>query len=185
MKRVLPPLPAKPKVRTVLLESLNPSTDSGPSSAWGPPGYFELLKGHALCDCVLRTDDGGVFKAHRVRLCSLSRFFLVLYTHSFNREPPRDVRLRGVKTNTLMQLLIYCYMGQVRRQMRLDHLQKSQHPVLGTISRPLGAMTGWQVPDIAHTFDHGASSSGSFGLGCRCLFFDPVISSWRTNSFAG
>ncbi|XP_075743922.1 kelch-like protein 10 [Rhipicephalus microplus] len=70
------------------------------------------LEGVSLSrDCVIRTDDGGEFRAHRGFLCSSSPVFQALF--SVNNGGRRDIRLQGVSSPTMAALLAYCYSSKL------------------------------------------------------------------------
>ncbi|KAH8041920.1 hypothetical protein HPB51_019620 [Rhipicephalus microplus] len=70
------------------------------------------LEGVSLSrDCVIRTDDGGEFRAHRGFLCSSSPVFQALF--SVNNGGRRDIRLHDVSSPTMAALLAYCYSSKV------------------------------------------------------------------------
>nr|XP_037270509.1 kelch-like protein 18 [Rhipicephalus microplus] len=85
------------------------------------------LEGVSLSrDCVIRTDDGGEFRAHRGFLCSSSPVFQALF--SVNNGGRRDIRLHDVSSPTMAALLAYCYSSKAlfsvnnggRRDIRLQ-----------------------------------------------------------------
>ncbi|GIY06627.1 kelch-like protein 21 [Caerostris darwini] len=64
-----------------------------------------------FADAVLRTEDGGQFKIHRILLAQRSVYFRALFCGDFPCGP--DVLLRGIDGQTLEDVLVYLYTGTV------------------------------------------------------------------------
>ncbi|XP_075545071.1 uncharacterized protein LOC142579092 isoform X1 [Dermacentor variabilis] len=74
-------------------------------------GSILLPGGDATADCVLRTSDGGAFRAHRAFLCTVSPYFAAVFREQFGS--PRDVLIGGVKAAVLDALLTFQYTDQL------------------------------------------------------------------------
>ncbi|KAH7954110.1 hypothetical protein HPB49_015575 [Dermacentor silvarum] len=74
-------------------------------------GSVLLPGGDATADCVLRTSDGGAFRAHRAYLCTVSPYFAAVFREQFGS--PRDVVVGGVSAAVLDALLTFQYTDQL------------------------------------------------------------------------
>ncbi|XP_077508283.1 kelch-like protein 10 [Amblyomma americanum] len=70
-----------------------------------------LPGGDGCCDCLIRTDDGGLFRAHRSFLCTTSPFFRAAFCTEYGSR--REVLLTGVSASVLDLLLGYYYADEL------------------------------------------------------------------------
>ncbi|XP_049271113.1 kelch-like protein 10 [Rhipicephalus sanguineus] len=79
----------------------------------GPPNdQLSSLEADSLSrDCVIRTADGGEFRAHRGFLCSLSPVFQALFSVDYGGQC--DVVLHNVTASTMDALLAYYYSNRL------------------------------------------------------------------------
>ncbi|XP_021915982.1 kelch-like protein 10 [Zootermopsis nevadensis] len=73
----------------------------------------ELREKNRLCDAVLRLEDGGVFRVHRVILSMRSEYFRNLFTTTLHTGEETDVLLRGVSSDMMTHILDYIYFREV------------------------------------------------------------------------
>ncbi|XP_021930771.1 kelch-like protein 10 [Zootermopsis nevadensis] len=69
----------------------------------------ELRDKNLLCDAVLRLEDDGVFRVHRVILSMCSAYFWNLFTIT----DKTDFVLYGVSSNMMIQILDYIYFRKI------------------------------------------------------------------------
>ncbi|XP_021929393.1 kelch-like protein 10 [Zootermopsis nevadensis] len=73
----------------------------------------ELREENLLCDAVLRLEDGGVFRVHRVILSMFSDYFRTLFTTTLHASEETDILLHGVRSDALKQILNYVYLREI------------------------------------------------------------------------
>ncbi|XP_037514719.2 kelch-like protein 10 [Rhipicephalus sanguineus] len=73
--------------------------------------HFSSLEGSLSGDCVIRTADGGQFRAHRGFLCALSPVFQALFSVEYGGLC--DVMLHNVTASTMGALLGYYYSNKL------------------------------------------------------------------------
>ncbi|KDR15171.1 kelch-like protein 10 [Zootermopsis nevadensis] len=82
----------------------------------------ELREKNLLCDAVLRLDDGGVFRVHRVILSMSSEYFRNLFTTTLHTIEETDILLHGVSSDMMIQILDFVYVGKV--DIRSDNVRQ-------------------------------------------------------------
>ncbi|XP_077508280.1 kelch-like protein 10 [Amblyomma americanum] len=71
---------------------------------------LSLPGGCGCCDCVIRTADGGEFRAHRAFLCATSPFFRAAFCTEYGSR--RDLLLEDVPAEALGVLLSFYYLDE-------------------------------------------------------------------------
>ncbi|XP_021939054.1 kelch-like protein 10 [Zootermopsis nevadensis] len=73
----------------------------------------KLREKNLLCDAVLRSEDGGVFRVHRVILSMRSEYFRTLFTTTLHTSEETDILLHGVSSDMITLILDYVYFREV------------------------------------------------------------------------
>ncbi|XP_021927990.1 kelch-like protein 10 [Zootermopsis nevadensis] len=73
----------------------------------------EMREKNLLCDSVLRLEDGGVFRVHRVILSMHSEYFRTLFTTTLHTSEETDILLHAVSSDMMNQILDFVYLREV------------------------------------------------------------------------
>lgn len=74
---------------------------------------YELRENCQLCDAVVRLDDGTSYNVHRAILSACSLYFRALFTTTLHGTEVKDVRLSGISSEIMNQLISYAYLRHI------------------------------------------------------------------------
>ncbi|XP_021940651.1 kelch-like protein 10, partial [Zootermopsis nevadensis] len=73
----------------------------------------DLRDKNLFCDAVLRLEDGGVFRVHRVILSMRSTYFRKLFSTTLHTSEETDILLHGISSDVMTPILDYVYFREV------------------------------------------------------------------------